>query len=114
MIFSPFSFRSEERAAKRKEARLGPFVFTNSKSCWIKMLKLALFFCCHFPLQFFQKLEERKIAEEAENKHLQTRSQVAVLLNMVNGKSLILRLIMTQKVAISLMCSFTKRKHNKM
>ncbi|KAF3431123.1 hypothetical protein FNV43_RR25853 [Rhamnella rubrinervis] len=43
MIFSPFSFRSEERAAKRKE--------------------------------YFQKLEEKRIAEDAENKHLETRSQ---------------------------------------
>lgn len=104
MIFSPFSFRSEERAAKRKEARLHPVVFINSKSCWITMLTLALFFRHHFPFQFFQKLEEKRIAEDAENKHLETRLQVGNYLakyglDMVIRKSMFLKLIATQKAA---------------
>ncbi|PON42353.1 TPX2, C-terminal [Parasponia andersonii] len=51
IISSPFRFKSDERAAKRKEARLELFPF------------------------FYEKLEEKRIAEEAEKKHQQTRFQ---------------------------------------
>lgn len=69
-----------------------------------KMLTLALFFCRHFSFQFFQKLEEKRIAEDAENKHLETRLQVSNYLtkhglDTMIGKSLLLKLIVTQKVA---------------
>ncbi|KAF2292825.1 hypothetical protein GH714_029209 [Hevea brasiliensis] len=53
IISSPFSFRSEERAAK-----------------------LLLICCFHLLCQFFQKLEEKNNAKEAEKTHLQVKSKI--------------------------------------
>lgn len=75
---TPFRLRTEERAAKRKEARLslpGHLVYLLESTVFY-MLKTSTYHCL---THLFQKLEEKFNANEAQKENTQTKLKVVIL-----------------------------------
>ncbi|KAI7998626.1 hypothetical protein LOK49_LG10G00221 [Camellia lanceoleosa] len=79
IVPSSFSLRCEERAAKRKGASPDPFTPYISAVlliyCFADVFSLYFY---HLLFQFFQKLEEKTNAKEADKVHLQAKNKISL------------------------------------
>lgn len=83
-LSTPFSFRTEERAERRKKARvdLSAFRFLYNELYFVDLQICILSICITllFLLGCFQKLEEKFNANEAQKVQLQTTLKVIISL----------------------------------
>lgn len=77
IVSSPFSFRSDERAAKRKEACSVPKIhFICCLPFWLDVLLTPYFAVGSLLFQYFSKLEEKFNTNETQKGQLQAQSKV--------------------------------------
>lgn len=77
IVSSPFRFRSDERAAKRKEAWAVPKVhFICCLLLWLNILLTPYFAVASLLFQYFSKLEEKFNAKETQEVQLQEKTKV--------------------------------------